>query len=95
MCVQCVAKPSLVPAVLTVIEIFIEENSQTVLLPRLLLQEPSNRNVELFEIICISYIYSRLEVFFFFWLNNNKNTVDTLYLFFVSCTWSFIKQCKQ
>ena len=61
MCVQCVAKPSLIPAVYTIIEIFIEENSQTLLLPRLLpqllLQQPRIRNVKIFEIICISYIH--------------------------------------
>ena len=57
MCVQCVAKRFLIPAVLTIIEIFIEDNSQTLFLPRLLLQQPTLRNVELFDIICIGYIH--------------------------------------
>ena len=56
MCVQCVAKRSLIPEVLTVIEIFIEEDSQTLLLSQILLQRPNIRKVEIFEIGCISYI---------------------------------------
>ena len=55
MFVQYVAKPSLSPAILPGIEIFIEENSQT--LPRLLLQRPRSRMVQLFEIGCNSYIH--------------------------------------
>ena len=51
----------MIPAVLTVIEIFLEENSQTLLLP--LLQRPRFRNVEIFEIGWLSYIHvSRLVV---------------------------------
>ena len=46
MCVQCVTKPSRVPAILTSIEISIEENKQT--LPRLLLQSPGVRFVAIF-----------------------------------------------
>ena len=48
MCVQCVAKPSQIPAALTNIERFTEENSQTMLPPRLLLQRPMIRNVTIF-----------------------------------------------
>ena len=57
MCVQCVAKRSLSPAILTVIEIIIEENSQTLLLPWLLLQQPKISIIEIFYIICIDYIH--------------------------------------
>ena len=56
MCVRCVANPSIHPAVLTDIERFIEENSQTLLQPRLLLQRPGIRNVLIFRICCIRYI---------------------------------------
>ena len=61
MCVQYVTKPSLIPATLPIIEIFIEDNSQT--LPRLLLQRPRSRKAELFKIGCNSnnnewYIFS-------------------------------------
>ena len=46
MCVQCVPKPSLVQAVLTSIEISIEDNKQT--MPRPLLQWPSARCAAIF-----------------------------------------------
>ena len=54
MCVQYVAKPSLSPAILPSIEIFIEDNSQT--RPRLLIQRPRSKKVEILEIGCKSYI---------------------------------------
>ena len=43
MCVQYVEKPSLILAILPAIEIFIEENNQT--LPRLLLQRRRSRRL--------------------------------------------------
>ena len=49
MCVQCVAKRSIIPAVLTVIEIFIEENSQTLLLPWILLQNSLKCDLSQFQ----------------------------------------------
>ena len=55
MCVQYVTKPSIIPALLPGIETFIEKNSQT--LPRLQLQWPRSRKVEIFEIGCNSYVH--------------------------------------
>ena len=55
MCVKCVKRPSLLHAALTGIERFIEENSQTLLQPRLLLQQTRIRNVAIYGIFCISY----------------------------------------
>ncbi len=53
MCVQCVAKPSLIQVILPSTERFIEENSQTQLQPRLLLQRPRMSNFEIFRLAAI------------------------------------------
>ena len=73
MCVQCVTKPSILPATLTNIERIIEENSQTLLQPRLLLQRPRIRNIAICGIFCISYINKHA-------LSLNLIQMQTLYL---------------
>ena len=64
MCVQYVTKPSLNPAVLTSIKIFIEENKQALLSPRLLLQRPT-----------AMVIFTCQLTEFFLKLNTNKDTL--------------------
>ena len=71
MYVQCVPKPSLIPAVLTSIERFIEENSQTLLPAWLLLHRTKIRNVEVFKICCISYINPYRHIFALNFQNDN------------------------
>ena len=56
LCVQCVRKPSLLPAVLTNIERIIEKSTQIPLPPRLLLQQARIRNFPTFGICCINYM---------------------------------------
>ena len=59
MCVQYVPKPSLYLAVLISIERFTEENSQTLLLPRLMLQRPRIRNDEILMICLVFFVTIR------------------------------------
>ena len=70
MCVQYVPKLYLLPAILTIIERFMEENNQPLLQPRLLLQQPRIRNVASFGICCITYININQHIF----LTSNKNS---------------------
>ena len=72
--VQYVPKPSLIPPVLPIIERFMEENNQTLLPPRLLLQRTRIRNVALCGICCISYIIVYQHIF----LTSNTNSTTLL-----------------